>query len=70
MKTKFLPTRSGDGTFILEFVPRQYTLFALSFSGQFVVLSDWRLTSGPARIYRHGAQIEGRVASMPKRRED
>src|SRR5580693_6710710 len=29
MTTKFIPTRSGDGTFVLELVPRQYTLFAI-----------------------------------------
>ena len=33
MTTTFIPTRSGDGTFILEFVLSQYTLLS-PFSGQ------------------------------------
>jgi len=31
MTASFIPTRSGDGTFILEFVRSQYTLFAPHF---------------------------------------
>jgi hypothetical protein len=30
----FIPTRSGDGTFILEFAPSQYTLFVLFFGAR------------------------------------
>jgi len=51
MTTSFIPTRSGDGTFILEFVPSQYTLFSASFSGQFAIVLAVPLTSSPARIY-------------------
>jgi hypothetical protein len=29
MQTSLIPTRSGDGTFILEIDPPQYTLFGL-----------------------------------------
>jgi hypothetical protein len=57
MNTTIIPTRSGDGTFILEFVPSQYTLFSASFSGQFAIILAARLTSSPARIYRAGAGI-------------
>jgi hypothetical protein len=51
MTTTFIPTRSGDGTFILEFIRSQYTLFSASFSGQFAIILAVRLTSSPARIY-------------------
>src|SRR5580700_632969 len=36
MTTKFVPTRSGDGTFVLEFCRFQYTLFASFFSRSFL----------------------------------
>src|SRR5271168_2701996 len=51
MTTTFIPTRSGDGTFILEFVRSQYTLFSASFSCQLGVILGARLTSSSSRIY-------------------
>src|SRR5580693_5406281 len=33
MTTTFIPTRSGDGTFVLDFGPCQYTLFSRGSSG-------------------------------------
>src|SRR5580704_14322903 len=43
MTTKFVPTRSGDGTFVLEFCRFQYTLFAVDFSRHLRVHFDAHL---------------------------
>ena len=50
MTTTFIPTRSGDGTFVLEFVPFQYTLFVLFFGPDPRVILDPRLSLGPAGV--------------------
>jgi hypothetical protein len=43
MTAKFIPTRSGDGTFVLESCRFQYTLFASFFRTIFTVFFDARL---------------------------
>jgi hypothetical protein len=50
MTTIFIPTRSGDGTFILEFVPFEYTLFVFFFVPDPRVISDPGLTLGLAGV--------------------
>jgi hypothetical protein len=50
MTTTFIPTRSGDGTFVLEFVPLQYTLFVFFFGPDPRVILDAGLTLGPAGV--------------------
>jgi len=52
MTTKFAPTRSGDGTFVLEFCRFQYTLFASFFLAIFAVIFDGRLTLGFGGLLR------------------
>ena len=50
MTTTFIPTSSGDGTFVLEFVPYQYTLFVLFFGPDLRVILDAGLTLGPVGV--------------------
>src|ERR1700686_730085 len=59
MTTTFIPTRSGDGTFILEFVPSQYTLFVFFFGPHTRVILDARLTLGPAGVCDFSCPVRG-----------
>src|SRR6202795_2976122 len=59
MTTTFIPTRSGDGTFVLEFVPSQYTLFVVFFGPYPRVILDARLTLGPAGVCDFSCPVRG-----------
>jgi fatty-acid desaturase len=54
MTTTCIPTRSGDGTFVLEFVPSQYTLFLSFFGACTRIILDTGLTLGPAGVCDFG----------------
>jgi hypothetical protein len=59
MTTTFIPTRSGDGTFVLEFVPSQYTLFVFFFGPYARVILEAKLTLVPAGVAVSAAWLEG-----------
>src|SRR5580693_3620981 len=69
MTTTFIPTRSGDGTFVLAFVPSQYTLFVFVFGPHPRVILDSGVTLGPAAVCdfkRPGSRepLPGRTANV------
>jgi hypothetical protein len=47
MTTTFIPTRSGDGAFVLEFGLIQYTLVAALFSARSATISEAKISRRP-----------------------
>jgi hypothetical protein len=48
MTTRFIPTRSGDGAFVLEFGLVQYTLVATFFSARSAMILEAKIGSQAA----------------------
>src|SRR5580700_5037758 len=69
MTTTFIPTRSGDGTFVLEFVPFEYTLFVFFFGPYPRVILNARLTLWPSEVYDLAAWFEAETTQTRSERQ-
>jgi hypothetical protein len=62
MTTSSIPTRSGDGAFVLEFDLLQYTLVADDFSERSATILGAKIGSEAARPHPHLEREEKSVA--------